>query len=353
MTSQFDDSMKVAWYRTPVDPEELALLMQRSDWRGWCQTLLHLGLWFGTGVTAYALYSNLEMNNWTWNLPLLLVVLFCHGTIGPFLSLIAVHELQHRTVFRTRWLNEWFERLYAFLSWSDYIWYQQSHARHHRATCQGGADGEVVLPLRFSFRRARFWMAMLAWYPPNTWARMTQFWRHASGEIRGEWYQHVLPEADEVLRREHRDWARLVLGGHLFLALVFVMSGHWFLIVVFSLGTQYCGWLGFLMGTPQHFGLNPDEADFRQNTRTFTCHWFPAFLYWNMQYHLEHHMYPAVPFYNLPKLRQLIGHDLPSATHGLAATWRELLRIRRSARNDSNYRFDPMSQSAPRSSHAG
>ena len=58
--------------------------------------------------------------------PALLAALFLHGTMGPFMGLIAIHELQHRTVFRTRWLNPFFEVLYAFISWSDYLWYRES-----------------------------------------------------------------------------------------------------------------------------------------------------------------------------------------------------------------------------------
>ena len=76
------------------------------------------------------------------------VVLFIHGTIGPFMGLIAIHELQHRTVFKTRWLNDFFERSYAFISWSNYIWYQENHAIHHRATYHEEYDGEVLLPTR-------------------------------------------------------------------------------------------------------------------------------------------------------------------------------------------------------------
>ena len=52
-------------------------------------------------------------------------------------------------------------------------------------------------------------------------------------------------------------------------------------------------------------------------------------------------MYPAVPFYNLGKLRKAIEHDLPPATHGLAATWRELLELRRKCIVDPTYRFVP------------
>ena len=44
-----------------------------------------------------------------------------------------------------------------------------------------------------------------------------------------------------------------------------------FVFVVFTIGTQYCSWLGFLMGVAQHLGMDPDVPDFRQNSRTFTC----------------------------------------------------------------------------------
>ena len=333
--------VRIGWYRSPIDKERLTALMQRNDLRGWTQTLGHLGLFFGTATIAYLAFANVAADNWQWSLPLLFAALFVHGTIGPFMGLIAVHELQHRTVFRWRPLNAFFERVYAFVSWSDYIWYQASHTLHHQATCHARHDGEVQLPVRFSLRRWQVWLGLLAWNPSATWQKLKLVWRHANGRIEGDWYHHVLPASDTKLRRRHRRWARTLLLGHGALALTFVLSGHWFLIVVFTFGTFYCGWLGFLCGVPQHYGLNPDTPDFRLNTRTFTCAWLPAFYYWNMQYHLEHHMFPAVPFYNRPKLRRAIEHDLPAATHGLIATWRELLTLRRRFLAEPGYRFVP------------
>ena len=338
----YSDNPNISWYRTPLEAGVLAGLMKRSDLKGWLQTLAHLGLFFLTATLAYLAYLNLNTTNWPWSIPLLLVALFIHGTIGPFMGLIAIHELQHRTVFRSRKLNEFFERLYAFISWSDFIWYQRSHTLHHQATCYADFDGEVVLPVRFSLRRIPVWLGLLAWNPANTWARLKLVWRHARGDIRGDWDNHVLPESDTALRRRHQAWARILLIGHGLLALVFVLSGHWFLIVVFSIGTQYCTWLGFLCGVAQHYGLNSDIPDFRFNSRTFTCSWLPAFYYWNMQHHIEHHMYPAVPFYNLGKLRRAIQHDLPLAPHGLLATWREILMVKRRSLADPEYRFIPL-----------
>ena len=277
---RFDPNPKVTWYRSPIEQATLNKLMQRSDLRGWLQTGLHLGFFFLTAALAYAAYHQISLENAFWSIPLLFITLFIHGTMGPFMGLIAVHELQHRTVFKTRWLNFFFEQVYSFISWSDYIWYQESHAVHHRATCHQDFDGEVLLPIRFSLRRWRVWLGLLGWNPRNTWSRIKLVWNHANGRVRGEWYEHVLPESNERLRQRHRNWARILLIGHGFLALLFIATGHWFLIVVFTIGTFYCGWLGFLCGLPQHYGMNSDIPDFRANTRTFTCSWLPAFYYW-------------------------------------------------------------------------
>jgi fatty acid desaturase len=52
-------------------------------------------------------------------------------------------------------------------------------------------------------------------------------------------------------------------------------------------------------------------------------------------------MFPAVPFYNLPKLRETIKHDLPPAPHGLWATWQELLPILRRQRAEPGWVYVP------------
>ena len=338
----FSKDANIDWYRTPIDRDDLTLLMQRSDLRGWLQTLPHLGAWFISGWLAYLAFDALGTDNWMWLLPLLILALFVHGSIGPFLGLVAIHELQHRTVFKTRVLNEIFEVLYAFLSWSDFIWYKYSHPLHHKATCHHAYDGEVYLPQKFNFSRWRVWLALLAWNPLTTLALIVKWWRVANGHVDGAWNQYVLPSDTTRLRLRYKRWARTLLLGHGLLACCFIVSGHWFLMVIFTIGTQYCAWLGFLCGLPQHYGMQPNSPDFRYNTRTFTCAWLPAFLYWNMQYHVEHHMYPAVPFFNLPKLREKLAHDLPPAPHGLRATWKEMIEIKRRLSADKEYQFIPV-----------
>ncbi len=49
------------------------------------------------------------------------------------------------------------------------------------------------------------------------------------------------------------------------------------------------------------------------------------YLYWNMNYHVEHHMFPLVPYHNLPRLHELVKLDIPTPYASLLEAWRELL----------------------------
>jgi fatty acid desaturase len=328
----------ISWYRSKVDPAVLKELTQRSDWRGLRQSVGLLGLCFLTGAIAYTVFLRINTGNGFWLVPLLLAALFVHGTFCHFAGGTACHELMHRTPFKTKALNEFFLRVFAFLGWWDHVWFRPSHIKHHQATVHNDYDGEVVLPSRFTFKDWRFWARLLAWDPLDTWNLLKLYTKRATGHMDNEWYGFVIPEGDAKLRKEHRNWARLTLLGHATLAAVFITTGHWFLIILVN-GRQYCHWLGFLCGHPQHYGLSPNVPDHRLCCRTYTCSWLPAFLYWNMQYHIEHHMYPAVPFFNLPKLRAAIEHDLPPAPHGLWATWKGMLEIHRDQLEDPDYAF--------------
>ena len=79
-------------------------------------------------------------------------------------------------------------------------------------------------------------------------------------------------------------------------------------------------------------------ADFRLCCRTFTLNPLVRFLYWQMNYHTEHHMYAAVPCYHLARLHRLIRHDLPPTPHGLLAVWREIAAILARQAKDPAYR---------------
>ena len=341
------EPIKINWYRCKVDKAVMSELMRKSDAKAFRQAIPHVIVFATTGTLAYLAFLQVHLDTWHWALPLLFLALFLHGTFAYSFGGIAGHELCHKTPFATQFWNNFFLKLFSFLGWFDPIGYRASHIRHHQATTHTEHDGEVVLPQGLDWHGIKFVLTALTFSPTGVF-KLLRFWVAAAfgnlnhdGFFKAKWLQRVVPDTNVEQRREITRWARVVVFGHLALATLFVVTGHWFLIVIVNFGCLYAPWLVVLVGTPQHIGLSPNTPDHRLCCRTYTCGWLPAYVYWNMQYHVEHHMFPAVPFYNLPRLRAAIAHDLPPAPHGLWATWKELLPIMRRQRADPSYIYVP------------
>jgi len=365
--SVMGEQIRINWYRTPIDKELMSRLMKKSDLKGLRQCLLHLSLFILTATITYLAYLQINAGNWYWSVPLMLFCLFWHGTFAHFIGSVAVHELTHKTPFRTQALNDFFMYLFAFLSWYNPIAYRASHVRHHQVTTYHDLDGEIILPQKLDWGAAEDGEEILPekldWNacvfivrhflpfpdPFACWNRLVTWVKCACDDLKGMpmnaggvwWTEKIFPESNLVLRRRHRTWACVVLLGHLVLAAIFIATGHWFLVIIINCSLTYAGWLVSITGLPQHIGMKPDTHDFRFCCRTYTCNWLIGFIYWNMQYHVEHHMFPAVPFYNLPALRKAIEHDLPPAPHGLVATWREIIEVLRRQHKDAGYYYVP------------
>jgi fatty acid desaturase len=68
------------------------------------------------------------------------------------------------------------------------------------------------------------------------------------------------------------------------------------------------------------------DQNFLTNTRT-TLTTFPIrLLMWNMPFHAEHHLFPAVPFHRLPELHEMVGDRFAHVARGYVATNRAVLR---------------------------
>ena len=61
-----------------------------------------------------------------------------------------------------------------------------------------------------------------------------------------------------------------------------------------------------IWGMTQHIGLKENAKDHRLSTRSVRLNPIFSFIYWKMEYHIEHHMFPMIPSYNLPKLYEVI-----------------------------------------------
>jgi len=318
---------KVDWYRSPVDREAMAALNQRSDWKGSLQTLGFLGLLALTGAAAW--YASIRF------LPVVfLLLVFLHGTFWAFL-LNAFHEFCHRTVFKTKFLNAFFLQVVSFLSWNNPYQFWTSHQEHHKYTLFPPDDLEVVLPVKLTFAAFLKTVCVNPW---DFYTRLRGFFRWSAGRLEGEWENAIFPESARELRRNLFRWSRLFLLCQALIAVTAVAFGWWQVIVLFTFAPFYAGGLQWLCNNTQHAGLVDKTPDYRLCCRTILLNPFLQFLYWHMNFHTEHHMYAAVPCYNLGKLHRLIHPDLPLCT-GLWQAWQEIIMILKKQLEDPGFQY--------------
>ncbi len=324
--------LRVKWYRCKVPRETMSQLNQRSDLLGLAQTLGFLAVL--CGGAALAIYS---WARWPWYVTALLV--FVNGHLWHF-TINGFHELIHDSVFKTRWLNRFFLRVFSFLGWHNHHWFWASHTEHHKYTLHPPDDLEVIVPQNHSIK-SLLTTGIIDWRYPIDTLRGTL--RTASGRIDADsaWSQYLFPESEPERRRQYFNWARLVLIGHGLIVGISLAMGWWIVPLVITFPCIFGRWLHTLCNESQHAGLPDNVADFRLCCRTMYLNPVLQFLYWHMNYHAEHHMFAAVPCYRLRALHRAIRHEMPPCPRGLIATWKQIYRAERREREEPGWHYIP------------
>ena len=121
--------------------------------------------------------------------------------------------------------------------------------------------------------------------------------------------------------------------------LVALWMWSWLPLMLIGLPRIYGSWHMVMCGHLQHAGLTDNVLDHRLNSRTVYINPVSRHLYWNMNYHIEHHMFPMVPYHALPRLHALIKNDLPPPNTSFLDAYREVWRSVLEQRRDPEYYF--------------
>ena len=92
----------------------------------------------------------------------------------------------------------------------------------------------------------------------------------------------------------------------------------------------------------QHGALATGIKDHRLTTRTMCLNPLLRFFYCNMNYHVEHHMFPMVPFHALKKLHESVVDQMPIPSKGVIGAMAEVLATKSRQKKDANYVFKPV-----------
>lgn len=297
------------WYHTNLPRKEMKALMQRSDGAAIRDTLI----WFGL-IIAFAGLAIWLWPSWWAALPLAAYgVLYGSSTDSRW------HECGHGTAFKTQWMNKAVYQIASFMIMRNPTRWRWSHTRHHTDTLIVGLDPEIaVMRPPVLIRVLLGFVGVL-----DAWDAMKHMVMNAFGHISAE-EKTFIPQTEwPSVIRIARIWF-LVYAGTIVLALYL---GSWLPLLLVGLPRLYGAWHHVLTGLTQHGGLADNVLDHRMNSRTVYINPISRFIYWNMNYHVEHHMFPMVPYYALPKLHELIKHDLPAPTPSIWACYREMIPV--------------------------
>lgn len=308
------------WVRVKISSEDLKRFTTRNDWKG----LLHAGgFLLLLGLTGGLAYYALSQGLWI----LLVLALYVHGTFYSFFG-NALHELSHNTVFASRWLNVSVTALFGWLHWpyNPHLYRLSHHKYHHRYTLHQGSDGEdvpnyVELSPKLVFNlffNVLHWKAMFRnLYRLFTLTPTSKGWRGRGPKL-DEWEQFVMRQASDKERRQVYRLARANLIGHVLFVTGCVALGIysgtnlWFLPVLVTFAPFYnAGFMGFMAGVHQHAACEANEPDFRKSCADAKLDPLTSFLYWRMEYHIEHHSFAAIPCYHLKPFSKFVADQLP------------------------------------------
>ncbi len=118
--------------------------------------------------------------------------------------------------------------------------------------------------------------------------------------------------------------ARYMLTAYLVVIAVGLLLQSWIPIVLAFAPRLIGGSVTGFLHLTQHTGLQMNIRDHRYSTRSFSAGSLTRYCYFNMNYHIEHHMFPLVPFYNLPQLAAELRSQMPQPNKGLIGIYREI-----------------------------
>jgi len=299
-----------------LSPEIRAELNQKSLW---------MGIWavskdWGLVLLAFALCL-LWPNPLTYFIALLLIS-------GAQVGLaILTHDAAHRALFSNAWLNDFVaEYLCALPIFNSLAGYRRYHMMHHRMA--GTADDpDQIMSVRFPISKANLLRKCLR---DLTGQSGIKFLIGLVGMMAGVWKYQQNGLAERIVYDPPLGWmgyVRIFIKNHGLVAIGWQVA-IWAVLFSIGHGMLFLLWVGaYIVPLPLFMRLRQiaDHAmvadmhstDPLLHARSTDATWLAKLLIspHHEHYHLEHHLLPTAPSWNLPKLHKILQRDgvIPAA----------------------------------------
>jgi fatty acid desaturase len=225
---------------------------------------------------------------WIW-IPLAFVLGF---TIFNFTVLL--HEVVHNAVFvpgrKSRLLNRILGLVYAFPSGISASQFTRWHLDHH---AELGSSTEDPKRFHLSPKVNKRWVKLLYYTP----ALFFIYFRAAATET------STYPEnLQKVIKRERLCTILFQLS---LVALCYFLGGAGVLLRAYVLPVFFIFPIAFSLNRlGQHLNINPEDP--AQWSTLVKSSWFWNFSFLYSNFHVEHHYFPGIPFYNLARVHKIL-----------------------------------------------
>lgn len=302
------------WYRPKLDKKTLKKLSKRND----LFPIIHFFIYFlSLFLSGYLAY--IYLGSW-----LSLLFFFIYGTIYSF-SVANWHETVHKTAFKSRRLNEIFYHISSFMCDFEGFRWRWSHTFHHSRTLQTKDKYDHEIQVSRPTDLFAFFLNFIPFTDLLFPQRLIKFevFKHAFGIFS--------PVIDITAPENQKNKIKWNSRFYVFIWLMVIFLSFYlqsFLPIIYIILPTYYGKpIWFAVNVTQHLGAAVDTKDHRESTYSIKINPILSFLYWKMEYHLEHHMFPTVPSYNLPELHKHISSKLPPRFNGLYSFYKTILPI--------------------------
>ena len=291
-----------------IERRQLKSLARRSNAPG----LAYLAAWSTALAVAGILVWWLLGTAWVWP------AMFVFGVAMSVPSYALSHETAHGTAFRSRWLNETVFWATSLLYGEEPLHRRYTHTNHHTHTWHVGLDSQMPFDTPLDFKG---WLYDISGLSVHRF-QLRVLWQLATKRYTAL-MREVSPAAE--LPKMTRN-ARLF--GLIYLCLAGTIAAGvlwplWFYVLPRLLG----GPVMLMFNIIQHAEMQEDSPSIIDSTRSFRTDRIGRFLYLNMNNHIEHHLFPQVPFYSLPALREAVADRTPEPDPGFWRTNLDLLRV--------------------------
>ncbi len=242
---------------------------------------------------------------------------------------LLMHDASHFRLLKNKKYNDYFAQFFCSgpIFFSLYS-YRSNHLRHHKKPLALD-DPDITLIGGYPISKSSFLRKLLRDLFGISYFKFIHYFLYGSHKrkinISGK--GNIATHSDKAYFSKPMIIFSILLSNLLILMTLFYFDQHYLYLILWLLPSMTILQLLLrIRGIAEHAGLQINE-DQSQNARTILNPWQTFFFApHNVNYHIEHHLYVGIPFYNLPKAHQLLHARGALPKKNLYRNYNEILK---------------------------